>query len=687
MQIKPIQKGGSVLLPVMFVVVLAAVVIGAASALTSEQTLLSSRSADIDAMQTAGEGVLDYAYAQWKVAMTDNSMAKASDISPLISGSNKPAVPARMELVSLTVNRVDATGNVTDSTDRLSDYRWVPTATYLATANLRTPGVGGNRSVTVRRNFIYNAVPPTKGMFFTDGDFELYKPAKMVIGGDVHTNKDAHLSTGTSSANLTFSSNARVTYVGSYDNGIPAGAANWSNSGTNYIPNYETGLSSQVKKVPEISGIGDGTAAEYSTTDTNPNNDGNRELIEPPVAGYDDPDHIADSRLYNSAGLVITITGPIDSAAKVTNSSNTYSGGNLSIKAQQGTPLSLAQATAIRAAITNATLTPVTTWVPKLVQVTTTTWVPNLVTVTSQVWVTSGYYTGSGRTLKWVDTSHYETKTETVDKGSNVTKTETVDQGSYVTNNVLIQNTLYDKRELQNVPITNVDIGAITPVLNTINATEEKFNGTIYVYDTGSGDKNAVRVTNGGTLPKYGLTVATEGGLYVQGDYNTGTILGKSNLVPSNSSPSSTAATTVSGYETKSSALIGDSITVLSNGWSDSNASSAVASRNALNTTLNTALIGGYVTSVSSGDNGRSGYSGGMNNFPRLLETWTGDSMTFSGAFVSLYQSKKFTGQWDTGDIYVPPTRYWSFDQMLLTRVLKGVRATSAFVRGPMTRI
>jgi len=305
--------------------------------------------------------------------------------------------------------------------------------------------------------------------------------------------------------------------------------------------------------------------------------------------------------------------------------------------------------------------------------------VPKLVTqqvwVSNWVWVTSGYWSTNRFGKKtWVDTSGY------VDQGSY--QTQTVDQGSYVTQNVTVQTTLYDKRELQSVPISNLDIGAVTPTLNSISS----FNGIIYMYDSGSGTKNAIRVTDGGVLPDAGLTVATLNGLYVQGDYNTGTTTNPS-LVPANANPGSGVATTVPGYTAKSAALVGDAVMVLSNSWSDSNASSSVGSRVASNTTLNTALIGGYISSTSTGTGGRSGYSGGMNNFPRFLESWTNSNMTFSGAFVSLYQSQTYTGQWDTGDIYAPPTRYWYFDTMLLTRVLPGIPSTGGCSRGPILRL
>jgi hypothetical protein len=676
------RESATVLLPVLFIVLTSVAIVGAAYMATTGQTRMTSRSADMDALESTGEGVLDYAFGVWKDSMDENGLQDATATNALVSGANKPAVPARMQLVSLTINPVDANGVTSTTPVKTYDYKMSFVYTYVATATLKTNGLGGPRTVTMKRSLIYTAVPPTRGMFFSEGDFELYKPAKMVIGGDVHTNANAHVSTGTSSSNLTFLANSKVSYVGSYDNGIPAGGAAWNNSGTNYAPSYETGLSSQVKKVPEISGIGLGTAAEYDTTDTNPNNDGNRELIEAPVAGYSDPDSIAASRIYNNAGLLIEVNGAANVSAALTLTNGAYVGGNISIKAQNGASLTATQATTIRNAITNSTVSQVQVWVPKLVQVTTQVWVPHLVQVSTQVWVTSSEYRLVSGKYKLVDTSHWETQTSTVDQGSYQPQTTTVDQGQYVAQNVYTHNTIYDKRELQEIPITNLNLGSITSTLNAVSG----FNGIVYMRDTGAGDKSAIRVTNGGVLPTDGLTLATDGGLYVQGDYNTGTTTNP-NLVPSNSSPAANASTVVSGYSTKSAALVADAIMVLSNSWSDSYDSSSVSNRNASNTTLNTALISGYVPSVSGGTSGRSGYSGGMNNFPRFLETWTNDSMTFSGAFVSLYKSKLFTGSWDTGDIYVPPTRYWYFDPLLLSRVLPGIPPTGGFVRGQLTRL
>lgn len=656
------NESGSILLSVLMIVITAIAVVGAAYVATTTQGLMTTKSADTDALQVTAEGVLDYAYGRWKSALEDNGkMLDAAGAQALVSGANVPAIPSNMKLDFLTITPTDALGMPQSNVAPYNDYRTSMVYNYEAKVQLYSTGVGGRRTVIMKRNFVYSSLPPTRGMFFSEGNFELYKPAKMVIGGNVHTNADAHVSTGTApvtnkdgtvTSGLEFLPTSQLTHVGGYDNGIPAGGANWNNQGSNYAPTFDNGLAKQVQKVPDISGIGLGTAAVYDTTDANPNNDGNHELIEPPVAGYPDPAPIAASRLYDTAGILINITGFVDTTASMTQSGNTFTGGNVTMTAQNGTTLTADQAKAIRNAINNTVVTPTQTWVPNLVQ----------------VWVTSGKWVTQKGKQVWVDTSGYVTQ----------------DQGHYVTVNVTAQKTIFDKRENQSIPVTDLNVGNITP---TLNATAG-FNGVVYMYDSSTSGENAIRVLNGGVLPDNGLTIATLNGLYVQGDYNTGTTTNP-NLVPSNVNPGANVSTTVPGYDAKSAALVGDAIMVLSNSWVDSAAQTSLSSggRPASNTTLNTALIGGYLDSFNNGSGGRSGYSGGMNNFPRFLESWSNDSMTFSGAFVSLYQSKTFKGLWDTGDIYSPPTRYWYFDTMLLTRVLPGIPSTGGCSRGPITRL
>src|SRR5207247_4159259 len=79
--------------------------------------------------------------------------------------------------------------------------------------------------------------------------------------------------------------------------------------------------------------------------------------------------------------------------------------------------------------------------------------------------------------------------------------------------------------------------------------------------------------------------------------------------------------------------------------------------KDATSTTVNAAFLAGIVKTTSSS------YSGGVENFPRFLENWSGDTLTYNGSMVVLFYSKVATGLWkNTGSYYSPPVRNWTFD-------------------------
>jgi hypothetical protein len=222
---------------------------------------------------------------------------------------------------------------------------------------------------------------------------------------------------------------------------------------------------------------------------------------------------------------------------------------------------------------------------------------------------------------------------------------------SFVTTN----NSFYDAREQKNTITTDLDVGALTnwmanagaSVNSTLKtATGHKVN-SVYVNDTrsASGKLTVVRVKNGRYLASDGLTVATSQPLYVQGHFNA---------------PSTTVGSTNTSA-TAASSLLGDSITLLSGNWSDANSTKGLSQRPAVNTTVNAAILAGIVPTTNSF--GTKHYSGGVENFPRFLEDWSGKSLTYNGSMVVMFPSKYATNWWvDTGNYYNPPTRDWAFD-------------------------
>jgi hypothetical protein len=186
--------------------------------------------------------------------------------------------------------------------------------------------------------------------------------------------------------------------------------------------------------------------------------------------------------------------------------------------------------------------------------------------------------------------------------------------------------------------------------LNTTGSTDKNHDiNSIYVFNSVSEDNStlpAVRMTDGAQLPSDGLTVATPMPIYVKGDYNTTT----------DGVHYSKALGDV--VNTVPAALMGDAITVLSSQWKDyysSTTDASVSSRPAASITINAATMEGIVPSDGSH------YSGGVENFLRLLENWSGSSITYNGSIVVMFPSQYATSPWN-GSYYGVPTRYWGFD-------------------------
>ena len=175
------------------------------------------------------------------------------------------------------------------------------------------------------------------------------------------------------------------------------------------------------------------------------------------------------------------------------------------------------------------------------------------------------------------------------------------------------------------------------------------------------------------------MTVASENGVYIQGDYNTGT-----GTVPSDQSGASlTASPTATGYSRYNSAVMVDAVTILSNSWKDSNSGLTVNSRVATATTVHTAIFSGDVASNTS-SNGVA--SGGVHNFPRFLENWTNINFTYYGTLIEAFNSKSYTGVWQTDDVCTWPNRLWNFGTNFTNSQPPGLPRGAQFTRGRRER-
>jgi hypothetical protein len=183
-----------------------------------------------------------------------------------------------------------------------------------------------------------------------------------------------------------------------------------------------------------------------------------------------------------------------------------------------------------------------------------------------------------------------------------------------------------------------------------------------------SGARHVLKLVDGslGNVPTQpagtgGFTVASENPVYIIGNYN--------------SSAADPMWTNPAGVEPAHAAagIIADSVTALSNGWTDLESMQAPT-----NSGARPAQTTYYRVAVAAGKNinfpsaglawqaGDWGTDGGVHNFLRLLENWGGQTLNYKGSLVNLYYSTYATGtdKDNNGTVYSPPVRNYIFDPL-----------------------
>lgn len=216
---------------------------------------------------------------------------------------------------------------------------------------------------------------------------------------------------------------------------------------------------------------------------------------------------------------------------------------------------------------------------------------------------------------------------------------------------------IWNYRENKQIDLLDVDLTAVMNCLKVTNwfgtgkRLDDATDGGLVFHLTVKGpnstvvNKYGVRIKNsakigsniGGAPAVRGFTVVSDQAAYVQGSFNS------TNKIPA--------------------AVMADSLNLLSNAWSDANSHSGIASRVASNTTFNSAFLAGTDTTGNiEGAGGINGaYNGGLENYPRLHENWSGKTMTYRGSFVSLGNARRVSGTWGSQS-YNPPARDWNYD-------------------------
>ena len=221
---------------------------------------------------------------------------------------------------------------------------------------------------------------------------------------------------------------------------------------------------------------------------------------------------------------------------------------------------------------------------------------------------------------------------------------------------VTASTTFYNNREGKFVKMSNVDLKKLAgyfdvngdsvldppgtpgnPYTNQLPA-----NGLIYATrtDATGSQQPGVRLLNGSEVRRTGgLTIVSNDPMYIQGNFNT--------------------------TSKKPVAVVADAMNLLSNHWNDSQSTSnnvnSGSPRTATATTFNAAFIAGIKPTVTGN------YNGGLENYPRFHERWTGVNCSVTGSFVSLWNSQLAAGNWVYGQQasnsqYTAPNRLWTYD-------------------------
>jgi hypothetical protein len=165
-----------------------------------------------------------------------------------------------------------------------------------------------------------------------------------------------------------------------------------------------------------------------------------------------------------------------------------------------------------------------------------------------------------------------------------------------------------------------------------------------------------------------GFTIASENPVYVAGNYNSSAadpFWGTANAVTPTQTPHSAAS------------IIADSVSLLSNTWSDMGSlmfPTAPGNRApGADAYYRTAIAGGKnIPFPSPGWANTAGINdfgtdGGLHNFLRYLESWGGNTLHYNGSLVSMYYSEYNTGTFKCcTTVYSPPGRNYYFDVLFL---------------------
>ncbi|MGC1619410.1 MAG: hypothetical protein WA765_13050 [Candidatus Acidiferrum sp.] len=213
-------------------------------------------------------------------------------------------------------------------------------------------------------------------------------------------------------------------------------------------------------------------------------------------------------------------------------------------------------------------------------------------------------------------------------------------------------------------PVTSPSV--IWPWAYVIHANEARENPNPFF-------RRAVKIRDGndltgigtcpGTVP-CGLAIATENPAYIEGDFNANS--GGNGFNDPNIAVSVNA----------------DAVTLLSNNFNDVNSFAfpyvtSSTQRDAVTSYYRAAVMAGKGVSFPQPTTCGTvacyadyGTDGGVHNFLRYLEDWSGQQLNYRGSIISMYYNRQAVGTYKDGlsnTVYQPPTRGYNFDTEFLT--------------------
>ena len=646
MKKRPSLTSGSGLLAVIFTMSIVAGLVAVIYASTSNQVNVARREVNRSAAVTYGDGVMESLYDQWR-----NAMIGVNNATDRTSGMANSALTTALALPTSTVLPPPAGVTVLNWSVTAQTPLMVPTTDvagrpvpengtnwrdrtrlyYLATVTVQYSVPATFRTVTLQRVFVRGGRNLFDNFFFgTQPKVEFHPGPPMYVSGTAYIGGD--LFTAHNSLHFT----QDVTYTGTHTLGFRPEDSRFGNE----TPDITTGGSTS------------GGLDDNWNIASPPHYGAQQKLLDTPLASLDA--HFLDDPIANDSDF---------------DGNNNNDGFHELIEEQM------------------------TVGVPN----------PDPLQLDSG---TSDRLTKSADYRIYVDVSN----NVTIYKGASTTALLSGNSEYVAIKAALTTNTaINDIREGDYVRVVTMDVSQINAALTGTPKIFDNAGGTLgtggdglllYIKDTSAGTTagnnistklvnsatsatttvtsansrhRGVKLVKGATLPSIGLTVVTPNIAYIQGDYNTGSTSSTqpaSNTTTTYVPPVDNPSPIITGYTRAPSAVVADAVNILSNAWND-----GASSHDASSTTINTAIVAGNVPTTTAS------YSGGIENFSRFHENWSGDYLTIYGALALLFDSEQATGPWNAAS-YSPPNRRWYYDTLFLDRNPPGFHVARTYERG-----